>query len=490
MAARKKITNKKSNPIQTSLFYENANKATKEIHEAKSEVLQNGLTEAIMGFDLAGMGTQLSQTDTLFRNLRWYMVSNMRQLLSELYVEHGLVQTIIDVPVDDGLRGGVDITSKQLSEDEIQKLHQTLERNNDLINVGQAMKWNRLYGGAALIILTNQNYEEPLDVSAITKDSPLEFRPVDMWELYWDKQNTEGYNLELQEHDFEFYNYYGKKVHKSRVLKMKGMIAPSFVRPRLRGWGFSVIEALVRSINQYLKANDLTFEVLDEFKVDVYKIKGLASTLLSSNGTTKIQQRVQLANQQKNYQHAITMDSEDDFASKELSFAGIAETMAGIRLQVASDLRMPISKLFGVGSTGFSSGQDDIENYNGMVESQIRSKCKFDILRVIELRSQQLFGYIPDDLTIDFKPLRILGAEAEENVKTQKFNRLLAAKQAGEMTTKEFKEACNRNNLLDIQLDVNVETLPVQKTKDDIEVPTPATTTSSTVAKEAPEGET
>ena len=50
---------------------------------------------------------------------------------------------------------------------------------------------------------------------------------------------------------------------------MKGLTAPSFLRPRLRGWGFSVVEKLVRSINQYIKATDLGFEVLDEFKLDV-----------------------------------------------------------------------------------------------------------------------------------------------------------------------------------------------------------------------------
>jgi hypothetical protein len=94
-----------------------------------------------------------------------------------------------------------------------------------------------------------------------------------------------------------------------------------------------------------------------------------------------------------------------------------------------------------------------------MVESQVRHKCKFDIIKVLSLRCQKMFGFVPDDLTIDFKPLRILSAEQEENVKTQKFSRLQQAVQAGLITVKEYKDACNKENLFGIQVDTEVEQL-------------------------------
>lgn len=424
-------------------------------------IANNLLSEAIMGFNPGSIGVELSQTDTLFINERWYLVSNFRQLVSQMYVEHGLIQTVVDIPVEDALKGGIKIQSKQLGEEGVQQLQIKLERG-DILNgvVGRSEKWNRLFGGAGIVIfIEDQDPETPLDVSAIGPDTKIEFRAVDMWELFWDKQNTEGFNMELQEQEYEFYSYYAKKLHKSRVMKLKGLIAPSFIRPRLRGWGFSIIESFVRSLNQHLKANNLIFEVLDEFKVDVYKLKNLASTLLSPNGMEQVQKRMRTTNQLKNYQNAITMDMEDDFIQKELTFAGLAETMVQIRMGIASDLRMPLTKLFGVSAAGFSSGEDDIENYNSMVE-QVRSKMKFNILEILELMCQQEFGYIPDDLTIEFEPLRMLSAEQEENVKTQKFNRLLQAKQANELTTLEFRNALNKENLLGIQLDLDAEMLP------------------------------
>jgi len=176
---------------------------------------------------------------------------------------------------------------------------------------------------------------------------------------------------------------------------------------------------------------------------------------MSPNGREKTQQRIQMANYQKNFQNALVMDSEDDWDHKQLSFAGLAETMAGIRTQVAADMRMPITKLFGTSaSAGIgNTDQNDMENYNSMVESQVRNKAKYDVLRVCEIKCQKLFGFIPDDLSITFKPLRVLSAEQEENVKTQKFNRLAAAQSTGLLSNYEFREACNKGNLFDITLD-------------------------------------
>ncbi len=396
---------------------------------------------------------QVENATTIFKNLRWYLVSNFRQMLCEAYVEIGLVQTICDVPVDDALRGGVTIKSDQLGEEELIELKSSLDRDNDLVTAGQAAKWNRLFGGAGVIILTDQDPEEPLDIESIDEDTPLEFRAVDMWELFHDAQGADGYNPTVQSETFEYYNYYGERIHKTRVMKMEGLVAPSFIRPRLRGWGFSVVEILVRSINQYLKATDLTFEVLDEFKIDVFKIKNLSQALMSPDGTELIKRRVQLANYQKNYQNALTMDTEDDWDHKQLSFTGIAEAMLQIRMQVASDMRMPMTKLFGISASGFNSGEDDIEVYNAMVESQVRNKIKYLILRMIEIKCKKMFGYIPDDLSIEFEPLRVMSSEQEETVKDKKFSRLAQALQSGAITLEEFRDGCNKSQLFDITLE-------------------------------------
>lgn len=414
------------------------------------------------GLDTLPNGPEISNINTVFGNLRWYLISNLRQVLSQMYVEFGVIKTIVDVPVDDAFRKGIKVISKQLSEDQIKELHVVIDQDNDVGVYAQGCKWNRLYGGAGVITLTGQDWETPLDIRKIAIDELVAFRAVDMWELYGDRQNIENGEGNLEDVQSEYYSYYGRKIHKSRIHMMKGLEAPSFVRPRLRGWGFSIIETLLRSINQYLKTSDLTFEILDEFKVDYYKFKGLVNTLLMPNGQQLVRQRIANTNAQKNYQNAVVMDSEDDFQQKQISFTGIAETMEQIRMQVACDLRMPMTKIFGISAAGFNSGEDDIENYNSMVEGEVRAKAKRGLTNMIEIRCQQLFGFIPDDITIEFESLRILSSEQEENVKNQKFSRLMQAYDKGLMTTKELKDACNKDNLLGIQVDTSLEKIELQ----------------------------
>ena len=438
-----KISNSSKKPIQS-----NGN---------PSEVVENGLEQALFGMGAPGAfpgvpgygSASVSQVGNIFSNLRWYFISNFRQAFCEL----GLVQTVCKVPVDDALHGGVFIHSKKLSPDQILQLQETMEREDDLSKIGAAGYWTRLFGGGGVIINTDQDYETPLDLNAIGPDSQLEFVAVDMWELYFDLQNAEGYDNKLQDEKFEYYSYYCKKVHKSRVLKMEGLAAPSFLRPRLRGWGFSVVEAMVRSINQYLEGTDLMYELIGEAKIDVYGIKNLTNTLLSPNGTLAVSRRIQVANQQKDYQHALVMDAEDNYTQKQLTFAGLAEVMNQVRMQLASDLRMPISKIFGIASSGFSSGEDDIEVYNTMVEGTVRRVLKKPILQVLELRCQKLFGFIPDDLKIEFKPLRVMSSVEESKTKSEAYNRITDAYSKGLMSLAEAREACNKQNLLEIELD-------------------------------------
>jgi hypothetical protein len=124
-------------------------------------------------------------------------------------------------------------------------------------------------------------------------------------------------------------------------------------------------------------------------------------------------------------------------------------------MQVAADMRMPITKLFGTSaSAGLgNTDQNDMENYNSMVESEVRGKLKYHILRMLEIRCQKLFGFIPNDLEIEFKPLRELSAIDQETVKTQKFTRLQQAKTLNLLSDLEFRDACNKGNLFDVQLD-------------------------------------
>jgi phage-related protein (TIGR01555 family) len=428
--------------------------------------LPNKKTNSLDGFveNIGGWGLpfnnpfapQNSRIDTMFINTRWALITNFRSILSEAYAEYGIVQTLVDQPVADAFRTGYTIKTDKLDDSQKRQLYYYIEMNQINEVIMEAFNWSRLYGGGGILINTDQKPDTPIEYNKIGKDSPLEFIAADMWELYTDIPMWNPWeNMDKT----KYFNYYGMRLDRSRVLPIMGKKAPSFIRNRLRGWGMSELERVVRSINSYLKNQDLIFELLDEAKIDVYQLNGFNTAMLTSQGTKTAERRVQTANTLKSYLNALVLDTNDKYEQKQLSFSGLSEILNQIRQGVAADLKMPLTKLFGVSAAGFDSGEDDIENYNSMIESEVRAKAKPVVITVLGVICQKLFGFIPDDMSIEFKSLRILSAEQEENMKNSKFNRLIEAVANGLATPEQFMIGCNNDNLL-----------PVTYTQKDIEM--------------------
>jgi phage-related protein (TIGR01555 family) len=189
-------------------------------------------------------------------------------------------------------------------------------------------------------------------------------------------------------------------------------------------------------------------ELLDEAKIDILKIFGLNDALSSQEGEAIIKQRLRIFAEQKNFQSVGAMDMQDDYIQKQLTFGSLDQMIEKIMLLICSALRIPYSKVFGKGASGFSSGEDDLENYNGMVMSTIREPLMPLIKWMLDIRCVQLFGRTVDDLVVDWKPLRVLPETEEQNVKTQKINSLIQLCQLGVMTKKQVAEQLTTEKII------------------------------------------
>ena len=433
--------------------------------EVKHVEKLNSLTELALG--LMTDTNQISQTDTVDVNLRRYLLSNNRALLAQLYCEIGIAQTLIGQPVDDAFKTFPEIRSEQLDEENIEELKKFFEQNKWMQIFKQAIKWSRLFGGGGLFLNVPQNPASELRIDKIKKGDKVKLYAVDRWELNF--QVDAKVDIQTVNNDTDQtvpYNLYGQPVHKSRVMKMVGREAPSLLRLQLGGWGMSEIERLIRSLNSFLKNQDVIFELLDEAKIDVYKINGFNSTLYTKGGTEKVSKQVQISNRMKNYLNALLMDKEDEYDQKTMAFSGLSELLIQNRQALAADLKMPVTKLFGISAAGFNSGEDDIENYNAMLESEIRANNKGYFITLVQIACAVLFGFVPDDVDVEFGELRELSAEQVENVKDRQFARLLQTYQAQIIDEQQFVDGCNSKKLLPIDISVAMPT-NVQQQEDD-----------------------
>jgi uncharacterized protein len=444
--------------------------------KAELKARNNSLTDFVSGLTGTGNGIfgpgfggfqALSQPWTLRRDVTAGLLTLDWVTLSNSYAHIGLVQTLIDQPVEDAFRGGFKIEScDQLDEDDIQLLVSSIVQDGDLHELMQSLKWARLFGGSGLLVDNGQEPSEEFSPKLLKKGEDVFFVAADRWELLPAFISLAGYQTPDQGegqgavifggnnfavNSYTYYNLSG--IVPSRVHRVNGVPAPKFIRQQLQGWGMSELERCLREINSFLKFQDLIFELIDEAKVDVYKIEGFNEALASSFGTEMIQQRVHLANALKNYKSALVMDKQDEYTQKQLGtvFNGLAAIYEQLRMNLSAALKIPMGKLFGTSASGLNAnGEDAIENYNALVET-VRQKAQPLLRWVIDIRCQTLFGFIPE-YTVEFASLRVMSAKDEEGVKTSKQARAMALFAAGAMDVSALEETLTKDGLLSVKL--------------------------------------
>lgn len=397
----------------------------------------------------------IQSANPMFYNNRYYMITNMRTLLNEMYIEHGIIQTMIDQPVEDGFRGGFKIISSELSNDDIIELEKKIAETEAVEKLIEALKWNRLFGGAGLIInIAGEDPRDDFDIEAVGEGREIEFYSADRWELANNPYiltptlTPDGQRVK----DVNF-NYYGIEINPSRVLILRGKPAPSLKRLQLQGWGMSELERLVSPMNKFLKNQNVIYELLDEAKLDVYSIDNYAGSVASGQEEA-VKKRIMLTNYMKSYLNALILDADDKFDQKQMSMSGVSEVLREARYDIASAMKMPVTKIFGMSSAGFNSGDDDIENYNSMIERDVRTPARNVIKTIIRLLCKATFDYIPEDIDIEFESLRIMKETEEEALRTSKYNRFRDLYVNGLITKGEFYDLLNQEDVIQQELKI------------------------------------
>ena len=391
----------------------------------KKNTVNNGLTEAL---NLPTFPNGEIASGSMLNRIFNYSINNLITMrwvsLTNAYNKNSFLQTAVNQKVEDAFKNdGLIIDSKTLDTDELELLRNTMEEEGDIEAIIDCIRWGRLYGGGLIIANTDQDASEPLDRKNL-KGKRLKFIASNRWQCY-----AQGVAPELAK-TFTFTDNFiegeisksanNQIVDASRVGIFHGSNAPNLTKQLLQGWNASIFEGVLEPIENMLGGFNVTLELLSEAKIDIFKISDLATVLMSPDGERQIERRLQIATANKNYKSSIAMDKEDDYEQKQISFGGIPQLLEQLMYIFCGYLRYPVAKLFGKGASGFSSGDDDLENYNATVESEVRIPARRLIHWVVNLRCLQLFGRELPDFRPRWKPLREMSEKDMAEVNSRK----------------------------------------------------------------------
>lgn len=346
---------------------------------------------------------------------------------------------------------------REITKEEEARVMAYLRREQIWQKFQQALIWMRLFGGSGIVIMDGRNPESPLNLERINKYTNLDFYVADNWELSGSQTNTMLGTIDwLSEAPFYLM---GHRIHRSRVLLFKGKEIPSMFRAVGRGWGLSVLESFVRTLNKNIKNENVIYELLDEAKMDIYKLNELNDSMLEEDSTEAVKKRLAYAQMIKNYMKALVLDTTDDYAQKQIHFSGLAELKEDARIDMAADTRIQITKLFGMTPAGFNSGDADRATYNDMVEAEIRFPCEPNMIRMLEVVGRKVLEKTLD-WDFEWPELERMSKYDEAKMKTLDLANLNEANIWGRISNYEWTQAVNDKNLLNMTVSYKPEFIP------------------------------
>lgn len=356
-----------------------------------------------------------------------YPLTRMSQnynLFTSLYRSSWIVRKIVDVFPSDMVKNWIKFNSS-LDPEKISKINSVIRKTKTKEKIKEGLRWARLYGGAAGLILIDgdEDLSEPLDYDTIMLDDYKGLLIFDRWngiypdiELEDDISDEEYgypkyYSISLSEANSNLMLSYNKqdlvKVHHSRIIRFNGRDLPLWERQAEMFWGESEIEIVFEELKKRDNTSANIASLIFLANIRVLKMNDLGQLLGAS--TQKAQENLykvlQAQNQLMSNMGIYVMDKDDDFGSEQYSFGGLNDIYESFMLDIAGACEMPVTKLFGREPAGFNStGESDLTQYYDTLEEKQETYLQPIIDKLLPIIFMSTLGAIPEDLDWEFNP--------------------------------------------------------------------------------------
>lgn len=298
-----------------------------------------------------------------------------RTVLEALYRQCGVARKIVARMPLDATREGWD-RYPEISEEEGRALQKEEVRLGLAARLTDALVYERLYGGAAVVVAIDDGGEpwEPLQPDRVRQVRSL--YAAHRWELwphtYIDDPDSpldgqaEVYQVTRDQSSRTSY------VHRSRMLIFGGDTLPGQARFDNWGWGDSILEIVWSEIRNAGVSDSGVIEYLLQLSVPLLKIRkwwelvgkeegGLAGRMLSDLKKRMSAFRV------------LVLDADDGAERLNATVSGISEILIHQKAMVSAVTDYPQTLLYGDSPSGMSAtGASDLELYYGIVKAKVQ----------------------------------------------------------------------------------------------------------------------
>lgn len=333
--------------------------------------------------------------------------------LTAVYQSSWLASRIVDKPVEEMTREGFEVTVKD-KEEAGEKIQQYLDDLDIQCVLQRALMWQRLFGGALVLIGFNDGQEDLSKEVDFTKLASIDYlnvfdaseaRPV-TWQ---DNPAAPGYGeplvwaieptiigqeqprtdqpaqsiLNVSQTTGRLSIPALRYVHASRVYAFDG----TFITRRYRmtsanggiqrGWGDGVLARCIKLVRDFEGAWDGAAYQLREFAQSVFMMQNVAQSMLADkngSGTSYIQNRMRIIDMSRSMIRAVILDKDkESFERKDATMTGVADTLREFATTLAAAADMPLSVMMGQQSGGLGgggAGQNDIRNWYASVKAK------------------------------------------------------------------------------------------------------------------------
>lgn len=321
--------------------------------------------------------------------------------LEAAYMESWIARQIVQVPVDDALREWRDWQCEEAADIRAEESRLRVAYNYKL-----ARYWSRLYGGAGILMVTDQPLDEPLDPKKVKKGGLKRLVVLDRWELAPQLINyTDPISPDYLEPAWFAIRGGAAYIHSSHIIRVDGEELPRRLRALNESWGDSRLRLVLEDLKDIVATKGGIASLVQEANVDVVTRNGLSNEL-ASDQEGEITKRYALGKQMQSFVNMLLLDGEETYERKGAEFSGLGEILDRFMTWISGAADIPATRLFGRAPQGENAtGEGDLTNYYDSCASMQEAQFRPDLEKLDEVMVRSAVGDMPEDCEWTWQPL-------------------------------------------------------------------------------------